>query len=133
MDNFEVSIVADSRRGPIQKALEIIFEHTPGKHATHYAQVVQPAEPGKGYPTLFLYWSDPSLTDAQKLPFAMDSVDALPFVSSWLRQAKLPPDSRPDIDGSAEPTAVRITTKRYRGGGPYLICCIQPEWAWFGK
>jgi hypothetical protein len=129
MDNFSIDIRND---GNILRALEIAFEHCPGKTAVAYL-VENNARPGDGgsiLSRLLFFWNKDKV--ATDLPFKLDVVGAADFAQRWLAEQNY--GNEPDHDGD-NGRGWRVYNKSLgrATGHAYSFVAIEPCWAEYGK
>lgn len=123
MDNFHIDIVSNNRKH-FETAMEIAFDHAPGKKASYYRISKE-----KG---LILYWTEFKNKEAQPLPFEMGMKAATDFVWHWLEDAER--GNEPDHDGD-NGKGFRIYTENWGKVDDdwQAFVAIKPIWAMYGK
>jgi hypothetical protein len=115
--NFSLDVTANEG---LQELLALTFDDN--DRATHFQKT----------PGAFLVYSAPH-EGATELPVPMAPSQIAPIVAAWLREGA-DYGSRPDMDGSVEDDAFRVTAGRATDSYDWsLLFRVEPRWSEYHK
>jgi hypothetical protein len=120
MNNREIKVQAAGRKS-FDLAMQLIFEDTPGKTATHFK-----FDPELG---MVFHWHEEKGTIP--LPFAMGCNLVADLAWGWL-ESIIPPGEPTGFDGSYD-KGFEVTNRGCGDGWSFSFLAVKPVWAYYGK